>query len=304
MAERESPPTGLSKHLLVTVSNDVEHLYGVQFICSFFRAMSAFQVTLFHICRLDAPDMKAELLKMWEGPSDGVHGRLSVGARRSLDCAVRMLGDRQMRVGQMITKTVDERCGKVRDILAEGSRGLYDAVVLGRRASYTLQWLVERPAEETPLALIRDHRFTVPLWICPKVESNRRGVLLGLDDSPDALRTADHVGYILADQAHQPITLLQVTSVPGNGGVAEIFERAAGVLHRHGIGDERIQRRTVWGLSVAGTILGEADKSGAAVVAVGLGGSGSTAGAGFRFSGGTTARLIAKNETVSLWCTP
>ncbi|MBE0582396.1 MAG: universal stress protein [Desulfofustis sp.] len=293
----------MAKHFLVTISNDVENLFGVQFICSFFRAMAECQVTLFHICRLDAPDMKAELLKMWEGPSDGVQGQLSIGARNSLDQATRLLQDRRMHIDQMITKTVAERGGKVRDILAEGARGLYDAIVLGRRASYSLQWLVERPADEIAQALIRDHTCTLPLWICPRVEPQRRGVLVCLDGSQHAYRAVDHVGYILSGQGHQLVTLLQVTGVPGGGDEA-VFAQAVDTLHRHGIGDEQIERKAVWGLSVAGTILSEAEKGGYAAVAVGFGGSGANGTSSFRLLGGTTSRLICKNETVSLWCCP
>ncbi len=294
----------MAKHFLVTISNDVENLFGVQFICSFFQAMSDCQITLFHICRLDAPDMKAELLKMWDGPSDGIEGQVSIGARNSLDQAVRMLQDRRMRVDQMITKTVAERGGKVRDILAEGSRGLYDAIVLGRRASYTLQWLVERPADEIAQALIRDHTCSLPLWICPRIDPGRRGVLVCLDGSRHAYRAVDHVGYMLSGQVSQPVTLLQVTAVP-NDGDDTVFDQAVDILHRHGIDDQRIERRAVWGLSVASTILSEAEKGGYAAVAVGFGGSGADGEApSFRLLGGTTSRLICKSEVVSLWCCP
>jgi nucleotide-binding universal stress UspA family protein len=293
----------MAKHFLVTISNDVENLFGIQFICSFFRAMAECQVTLFHICRLDAPDMKAELLKMWDGPSDGVQGQLSIGARNSLDQATRLLQNSRMHVDQMITKTVAERGGKVRDILTEGARGLYDAIVLGRRASYTLQWLVERPADEIAQALIRDHTCTLPLWICPQIDPQRRGVLVCLDGSQHAYRAVDHVGYILSGQDHQPVTLLQVTSVPVGGDEA-VFARAVDILHRHGIGDERIEQRAAWGISVPGTILSEAEKGGYAAVAVGFGGSGANGTSSFGLLGGTTSRLICKNEAVSLWCCP
>ncbi len=302
MTETAAP--AMQKHFLVTISNDVENLFGVHFLCSFFRSLSPHQVTLFHLCRLDAGDMKAELLKAWEGPSEGIQGALSVGARRSLDRSARMLRDKHMLVDQMLTKTVAERYGKVRDILAEGSRGLYDAIVLGRRASYTLQWLIERPADEIALGVIREQSLATPIWICPQVDPERQGVLIGLDGSEAAYRAADHVGYMLADQPHHRITLLQVTAVPGAAGDDEIFARARAILHEHQIADERIEQRSAWGLSSAGTLLGEADKGGYAAIAVGLGGSGRSDGGTFSLAGGTTARLICKNETASLWCCP
>ncbi len=49
---------------------------------------------------------------------------LTAGANRSLDRAISLLGESRMSIDQVITKTLAERYGKVKDILTEGSKGL------------------------------------------------------------------------------------------------------------------------------------------------------------------------------------
>lgn len=292
----------MKKHFLVTISNDAGILYGVRFICSFFEDISNHQVTLLHICRRDAMDMAGTLSQMWNGPSDGIQGRLTVQAKKSIDKAKEIFSRHKMSIEQVMTKTCAERYGKVKDILTEGAKG-YDAVVLGRRASYSLQWMFERPADETAQAIIRDNCCTTPLWICPEPDPGRKNVLLCVDGSENSYRAVDHVGHILADQAHQHITLLHVET-HGATGSAEIFSRAEAILHEHGIGGDRISHNSTWGLTVAGAILSEIEKGGYAAVAVGLQGEKQGLAKSFKLAGGTAVKLISKIEKASLWCCP
>ena len=293
----------MNKHFLVTISNDVEHLYGVRFICSFFKEMSEHHLTLLHICRLDGNDSAQALSEMWVHPDEKAVQNLSAGARRSIHKAQTLLHKSRMAIDKVITKTVSERYGKVKDILHEGSKGLYDAIILGQRASYTLQWVFERPADQLAQFMIKDIRCTTPLWICPETEPGRKNVLLCIDGSENAYRAADHVGHILSAQDHHAVTLLYVGSGIG-ADAGDIFTRAEALLHENGVGSERIHRTTTWGISVPGAILNEAAKGGYAAVAVGLNGLEHGLMKDFNMAGGTTAKLINKLEKAALWCCP
>lgn len=294
----------MKKHFLVTISNDAEILYGVRFICSFFGNVADYQVTLLHICRRDAGGMGASLSQMWDGPSEGIKGQLTVQAKKAIDRAKDILRRHNMAIDQVMTKTCAERYGKVKDIMAEGAKGAYDAIVLGRRASYTLQWMFERAADETAQSIIRDSGCTTPLWICPEPLPGRKNLLLCLDGSENSYRAADHVGYILADQPQQQITLFHVQNVKDYNDPAEIFGRAEEILNSYGIAGDRIRRESSWGLTVAGAIESEVERGGYAAVAVGLHGERQGQAKTTRLSGGITAKLISKVEKVSLWCCP
>lgn len=293
----------MHKHFLVTVSNNVDHLFGVKFLCSFFDKKPDYHATLLHIFSHDSQQMSEVLLEKWNEPGSDVEGRQTVGARRAIDRAKTLLAGQEIPVGRIITRTVAERYGKVKDILLESSNGLYDAVVLGRRASYTLQWIFERAADETMQKMIRDGGCTVPLWICPDPEPGRKNVLLCVDDSDNAFRTVDHVGHILSSESRHTITLFHMEKAPG-GESERIFRRAVEILNGHNIGNERISRTSTWGVSASRAILAEAEKGSYAAVALGMRGQGQGVPRDLNLAGGTALKLIGKIEKISLWCCP
>lgn len=293
----------MEKHFLITISNDAGPPSGVDFICSFFKKISEHQVTLLHICRLDQDNLGNALTEMWMAPEESTQGQVAKGAQKAIRKASTLLSNSKMSIDQMITKTVPERYGKVKDILAEGENGLYDAIILGKRASYALQWMIERPADEIAQAMIKDRTLLSPLWICPEPELNRKNVLLCVDGSENSCRVVDHVGYILSLQDQHTITLFHVNRGTGPA-PEEIFDRAEAILHEHKITNDRIRRETSWGMSVASTILSKVEAENYAAAAVGLHGLQQTLLKEYRLEGGTTAKLIQKIEKASLWCCP
>ncbi len=290
-------------HFLINISSDSENLFGVRFFASFFANSVACDVTLFHICRLDCNDTSAALMEMWQDPDDKIDGGLTVGAKRALDKAKRDLQSETVAIHKMKTKTVQERYGKVKDILTEGKDGLYDAMILGRRATYALQWVFDRPAEEIPQALAGDTSLDCPLWICCAPEAGRKNVLLCVDGSASALRAADHVGYMLSKAKDHQVTVFHVTTTPTSN-IKDILEEATEVLRSHNIEEERIQSKRGWGLSVPGAILSEKRSGRYAAVAIGLHHNPGGMLASLGFQSGTTATLIKKIEKAALWCCP
>ena len=293
----------MKKHFLATVSNDYDQLTGLEFVCSFFKKLSEHQVTLLHICRLDAGNINKSLLEMWEHPDERVSGKPTIGARKALDKATEMLSQSKMSVDSMMTKTFAERYGKIKDILNESSSGLYDAVILGKRASYSLQWFFERPSDETAKAIIGDSSLNTPLWICPQPESGRRNVLVCVDGSEDSLRAVDHVGFILSLQDQHNITLLTVDNGSGLN-PDNIFQRSTKILTDHSIANERVSTETTWGLNIAGTITSYAEKNNFAAIAAGLHGVNEGFMKRISLAGGTTSTLIERAEKVAIWCCP
>ena len=293
----------MKKHFLATVSNDYDQLTGLEFVCSFFKKLSEHQVTLLHICRLDAGNTNKALLEMWEHPDERVSGKPTIGARKALDKATEMLSQSKMSVDSMMTKTFAERYGKIKDILNESSSGLYDAIILGKRASYTLQWFFERPADETAKAIIQDSSLNTPLWICPEPESGRKNVLVCVDGSEESFRAVDHVGYILSLQDQHNITLFMVDNGSGLNS-DKIFQKSIKILGDHAIANERIRTETTWGLNIAGTITSYAEKNNFAAIAAGLHGVNEGFMKRMSLAGGTTSSLIERAEKVALWCCP
>lgn len=294
----------MQKQFLVTISNDTESLSGVTFLCSFFKKISEHHVTLFHICRLDSNEVGTALSEMWMDPENKIQRYMSIGAKKGVEKAKELLAQSRMSIDQIITKTVEERYGKVKDILREGSKGLVDAIILGKRASYTMQWVFEKPADETAQAVIKDSCFSSPVWICPQPDPARKNVLVCIDGSDNSLRAVDHVGFILSKQDQHAVTLLHVS----NGVELKnetVFDRAQSRLLEYGLTGERISKITRWGLSIPGTILGEAHQGGYAAVSLGLRGHVKQGLLKeYNLAGRTTSKIISKLENFSLWCCP
>lgn len=293
----------MKKHFLVTISSQSENLYGVKFLCSFFKSDSQHSLTLLHIYRQNSNDMSAALTEMWLRPDEAIEGRLTVGAKLSIDKCLKLIESSKMTVDHKVTKTVAEQYGKVKDILNEGQKGLYDAIVLGKRAGYSLQWIFERPADEIAQSIIRDTTFTTPIWICPEVNKERKNILVCVDGSENAYRTVDHVGFIMAEQEQHNITLFHVKNSTGISG-NEIFPKAEKILLSHGISEQRIETVSTWGLSTAGTIQGILNRHEYAAVAVGLKGYKQEQLNEGPFAGATVSTLIRKIEGAAVWCCP
>jgi hypothetical protein len=294
----------MSLHILINISSDTENLYGVRFFTSFCKSSDQCSVTLFHICRLDSRDSSASLMEIWKKPDASEEGMLAEGAQRALDRARRNLEDASVVIREMKTKTVQERYGKVRDILSEGSAGLYDAMILGRRATYALQWMFDRPGDEIPQALIQQTTFSCPLWICCDPEEGRKNVLLCVDGSASSMRAADHVGFIVSHTPHHSITVFHVSN-SSKDNTSKIFNAATAILDSNNLERSRIHHKTAWGLSVSGAILSEENRGRYAAVAIGVAGE---PGNGLLHSlsgkGETAAALINKISRAALWICP
>jgi nucleotide-binding universal stress UspA family protein len=292
----------MEKQFLITISSQSEHLYGVRFFCSFFSSMAGCRVTLVHVWNPGGDDMKNVLSGMWNDPEQ-CKEQLPAGSRRAINKSRELITGNQMSVEHILTRAVRERYGIVKDILTENTQGLYDAIILGRRESYNLQWMFEKPADKTVKSIIRDNRSMTPVWICPASEPGRKNVLLCIDGSQNSARAVDHVGYILSDYNQHSVTLFHVKNLPGSGSDA-IFQQAEAILHEYGINDERIKRHSTSGLSVPGAILAEIERGGYGAVAVGMYGENRGRVKDSRLAGKTTGKLINRIEKASLWCCP
>jgi len=95
-----------------------------------------------------------------------------------------------------------------KDILNEGRRGLYDAVVIGRRGISKLEELVMGSIS----ASIFEKSHDVPLWIIDgQVDSHK--FLVPVDGSFCSMMAVDHLSHILAGCQHCQITLFHSTAM-------------------------------------------------------------------------------------------
>ena len=257
----------MNRHLLLTVGDDLNSLYGVRFVASFFRNKADTHLTLFYVApRFDAMDTREAGL---QHPMDRKLAELyREKGQAALDVSLRLLCDHGFVRNHLSTKLIFKRHGTVKDIIEEGRAGLYDAVVLGRRG-YTL---FEGSLTNSVSREMLDRDIDFPLWICRRPEMGRKNVLLCVDETEPSLRIADHVGFVLNHEDDHAITLLHVDSGEGKN-VDVILEQARLRLTANGIQPERIKSVVKRHSKVVKVILEEVESGAYAAVAVGRGGA-------------------------------
>ncbi len=253
----------LDKHLLITVSNETSSLFGIRFLTSFFQNLDSFTLTLFY----DEPEGSAaqhpkDSLQPGETRQETAGCELKTG-QKVIDEIRNALCHSGLRPEQVRAKLANRQAGVVKDIIREGRAGLYDAVVLGRRGFNLLEDFFA--SSVTKRLLKEDIDF--PIWVSKRPEKGLKNVLLCVDGSSASLRMADHVGFMLQEQAHE-VTLLHVDTGHGKD-IEAMLDQARQQLLANELPEKRIHAHVVKSHKVAKTILEQARQNRYAVVAVG-----------------------------------
>lgn len=282
----------MRKKILITVSDEVSHLYGLRFAGSFFRNKTQVDATLFYVApHSDFGDTKPV--------SEDLKIRRAVQNRAGtvLDTARQKLLDFGFPPENLTTAFTLNQFGRVNDIVRQARSGKYDAVVLGKRGYLFFQSIMESSVVRQILA--RDLDF--PIWICKNPKEHLKNVLVCVDGSEAALRMVDHVGFILGEENQHCLTLLHVDT-GGTKDSALIIEQARKKLTQNCIPDDRIKPLVVRSSKsgVAKIILEEAASGNYA--AVGLGRVGIRRG-GLKewLVGSRAAKVIESIEKTSVW---
>ncbi|MBG3876552.1 universal stress protein [Desulfovibrio oxamicus] len=203
----------MERHLLLTMGGDGGESWNLRFVAGFFRRKAALRLTLFYV----VPDAYAS------GPGEVILSDVQMRhGLEQLARARRWAVEHGFVPEHVETRAVPRQFGVVRDIVEEAHKGLYDAVVSGRRY---LGWLEQTYTTSVSRGLLGEE-IAFPLWVCHQPEPDLSNVLLCVDGSGENLRMADHVGFMLATPGAEDhtVTLLHCRE-PGNGG----GQHAAGV---------------------------------------------------------------------------
>ena len=256
----------MEKHVMITVSEDKSCLYAARFTGHFFSDKKNIRITLFH----SAPPPPA----LWDNERNlqatiqQEEQRQTIRAliQKSLKHAKNECLSMGFHSEDINTKLQDRVYSKVDDIIQEGEKGLYDAVILGRRGLSMLEKLFDESVSDEMF----QQRFTFPLWLCRSVDPKRRNILLYVDGSDTSYRMADHVGFILGGEHRHQVTLM-VMDEPERAN--DILNKSTSLLIDNNFPPDLIHRQTVHtGENLAKLLMDEADKKRYAAVALGRSG--------------------------------
>ncbi len=150
--------------------------------------------------------------------STQVRAKLSA-AKRFMEEAVLQLGRRGIAPAQVSTSVKLSRSSVAADILTEAQKGLYDALLIGRRGIGKIEEMFMGGSLSTSMV---ERCYHIPLWIVDGKVNSRR-FLLPVDSSFNSLKAADHLGFILANNPYAEVSLLHLSSLVG-GNTAAVRE--------------------------------------------------------------------------------
>ena len=256
----------LERHLLITVSEDTAHQFGLRFVGNFLHDRETLKVTLFYVAPLPPqaygkPDFLSAEHADLSDRSGEERGHLT------LEKAAKALVAMGVPKSRIRTRFKYREYSTAQDILTEAHRGLYDAVVLGHRGVSSLEQFWNPSVGLTLL----DSQFAVPLWICRRPDYTRKNVLLCVDGSGPSLCMVDHAGFVMVTEGDHNVTLfsVQLPHLEDETVTGHIFGLARKTLLGNGVPAERIQTKTVSHPDPAAAILEEARRGQYAVVAMG-----------------------------------
>ncbi len=151
--------------------------------------------------------------------SKQVRQKLSA-AKRFMEEAVLQLGRRGVAPDQVSTSVKLSQIGVAADILTEAKRGLYDALLIGRRGISRLEELFMGSSLSGAMA---EKCYNLPLWIVDG-KINSRKFLLPVDSSFNSLKAADHLGFILENNPHADVSLLHLSAMIGGNTPPDIAD--------------------------------------------------------------------------------
>lgn len=267
----------MNKHLLVTISNEPSCFYGIRFVASFFSNKKDVHITLFYV-------------GLSTKNRDNFKDQEAIEAQK---LATELLVGSGFPASNISVKVAEKRFGIVQDIVREGHRGLYDAVVLGRRGYLAFEGLLGTSTSRE----ILDARIDFPVWVCKHIGSANRHIIVATDGSEASLRIADHVGFMIKDEDHTA-TVCHVGEFSSQS--QQIVNEAVEAILANGVDQKRITTEIIPGRKPAEILLKKARDSNAMVLAIGR----SKPKEGTIWSwltGSCSSKILSDFESGSLW---
>lgn len=283
----------MDRHFLIAVSENKSALFGIRFVANFFADKKNIKSTLFHAISKSQAVWGDERNLAENRRQKEQEKKATVKGEAALNVAKKECAGLGFPPDNVFSKLQKQEFSKVGDIINEGEKGLYDAVVIGRRGLSML----EEAFEDSFSTDLFNQTFTFPVWLCRSSCSNGKNVLLYLDGSETSFRMADHVGFILSmEKTHRVDILISEEKADP----ISTLERCKEILLGHGLPEALIQHKISPLGNPAKTILDAVNKEHYAAVA--LGRSGKEKSLLMRlFKGPVSSTLFKELQDSALW---
>ncbi len=286
----------MDRHFLIAVSDQKSALYGIRFVSDFFSDKRYIKSTLFYSAPKPAAIFKDE--KSLDADFRQKEQQRKILAKGKE--AMKKIRQECIDLGfpkENLTEKLETRVfSKIADIIQEGEKGLYDAVVLGRRGLS----MIEEVFEDSVSRAIFNETVAFPLWLCRSSDPSRKNILLYVDGSAASFQMADHVGFIVGFEKKHRVDLLVIDSIAAQSSLMDQYRET---LLKHGLSADIIQTRLLGSGNPAKQILKIIEIQAYAAVALGRSSSESSI-LDRLFKGPVCSILFKELEAASLWLCP
>jgi nucleotide-binding universal stress UspA family protein len=215
----------MEKKVLLVVDGSIHSTHAVTYAARISSVVKELNYTLFHV----QPTLSQYLLD--EAEKDlKAKAELKKVVRKNAEHAKEVLDQHKTRMVRMgiaekrvETATQKKVMGIAKDILDRGSRGLYDAIIVGRRGLSRLQ----KTFMGSTTSELVEHSRLIPVWVVDgDVESMK--MMMAVDGSEASLRAVDHLSFMLGGNEEMTLTLFHVTPMLRNYCAIDFNEKQSG----------------------------------------------------------------------------
>ena len=202
----------MEKKLLLAIDGSKNSLTALDYVGRLFKNCPETTLVLFHVLPSIPPIYKEENsidplaqnhLAQWkEKQQEAIEGVLKKSKERLIKSG--------WPESQIQIRAQEKRIGIARDILFEAEKGIYDAVVIGRRG---LSKVVELFLGSVSNKVIQGAN-ELPVWVVGKKSADSK-ILVAVDGSENSKRAVDHLSFIIGSCKDEKMEILLLNIQPG-----------------------------------------------------------------------------------------
>jgi len=198
----------MEKQILMAVDGSIHSIQSLRYATKMLRGSNEVIFTLFH----GEPMISQYLLDEVRTDPKAYNALKKINKKNKKKSRILLEKQRERMITMGVPKkrivmvTQQRMMGLARDILEYGRKGIYDAIVVGRRGLSRVQ----KTFMGSTSAKLLEHSEVIPVWMVDgKVKSKK--ILVAVDGSESSYRAVDHIGFMLSENPEIKYRLFHVS---------------------------------------------------------------------------------------------
>jgi len=198
----------MEKQILMAVDGSIHSIQSLRYATKMLRGSNEAIFTLFH----GEPMISQYLLDEVRTDPKAYNALKKVNKKNKEKSRILLEKQRERMITMGVPKkrivmvTQQRMMGLTRDILEYGRKGIYDAIVVGRRGLSRVQ----KTFMGSTSAKLLEHSEVIPVWMVDGNVKSKK-ILVAVDGSESSYRAVDHIGFMLVENPEIKYRLFHVS---------------------------------------------------------------------------------------------